>query len=446
VDKVAEDLASGRNAVLRVPAPHIGEGLEKALTAALQRRGLPAPLSCRATPDSLRAAGAGEPSGLPGLVTEALDRTARPAAGPNGSGSGIVKLFLAMTSEGGLRHLLVTGLDSLAPDEQRAVARDMSAWAEETRRSLPGFSGHRGLRIALAAPPVFPMVKDGPFLANHSFWAAVTEADVSRAFDIAYHDSASETQAEYMYLKSVCLAICAEDFDLVRKIVSGRPRNLADIEGYIRDHPLQTAAETLGGRRPAPPAEHPAFSHGGAPERPSSDKDVSLWSEGLLTAWGPRLHPVLLPAKSLANTVAAKQRELFLPLVDFVHSLLVQTAEAFWGGGIWDDKELFRTNGKEYYRPNEDPVDAALTEITPLAFFIKRCFESRKPLRPVPETVGKSTLGCAFDWRAIRKANAHNEVITMDMLAKAYKSYFEFRNNVYDRLGVASGNDGDPRK
>ncbi|MDR1036609.1 MAG: hypothetical protein LBT40_08580 [Deltaproteobacteria bacterium] len=483
LERVAGDLAQGRNAVMVVPKPLLAGRLMPALQDVMRRRGLSPLARCRAAPlqsgawpdlagiirgalgreaaagpggtpaqDRGRAggpAGAGDRAGGPnvgragdrdGGRAGAGDRAGSPDVslagdsygGRTGSGDrsggpdkdragdrdgGLHALYDSfLTGRDGLRFLGVEGLDALPEELRAATAMDVSRWAS-VARERPGPAGKPGgLRIALAVAPSFGQVKSDLFLAVHAFWAAVTRNDQDWAFNRLYNEHPSEDPAVYLFLKALCLAICQEDFELMERIVARSPATLRDAYAIVQAHPLRRVAERLPRAREAASArsEPPAFNHGRPPKRPVAPEEAELWSEGLMAAVGSAgAHPSLMRYEELERAVASSQRELFLPLVDYVHSLVVSAVERGHGPGVW------AANVREEEERNE-----ILTEISPLAFFIKRRIQ---PKGDFDHHARECALECAFAWRRIRHSTAHNRMASIELIRSAISNYERLR-------------------
>jgi hypothetical protein len=437
LERVAGDLAQGKNAVLVVPRPHLAGRLTSALQDLLRQRGFPSFSQWRVPRDPQ-----GGFSDLAGIIRNAASHGFAPAhagalgnargqdagiGGPDGghasADDGLHSLFDSFSPRGGLRFLALRGLETLPREAQESVAQGVSRWAAITQEALTSAGAHGGLRIVAPVPPVFPQMKSDLFMAVHAFWAAISRTDLDWAFNRLYNEHPSDDPADYLYLKAVCLAVCDEDFALMERIVSARPRTLRDAYAILQAHPLRRAAERRAGAGASATAdaEPPAFNHGRPPRRPVVREEVELWSDGLLAAVGAsRLHPAFLQYDGLERAVASAQRELFLPLVDYVHSLIVASVERAHGRGVWASLES-----------DEEARNEILTEISPLAFFIKR---KVAPKGGFGARQREYALECAFAWRRIRHSTAHNRMASLDLIRDAFGDYARFRKNVYEAL------------
>jgi hypothetical protein len=351
-----------------------------------------------------------------------------PGGGSGGGaaqGRGLPGLYEDLARGGGLRFLALQGLGDLGRRAQEALAGGVSEWASATRQSAAAPWARGGLRLVLAVPPVFGEIRGDLFLPVHAFWASISRTDLDWAFDRHYGEHPSEDPAEYLHLKALCLALCGEDFALMERLVSRRPGTLRDACGIMQAGPRREASG-LARARSADAAEPPALNQGRPPKRPSSVDELELWSEGLLSAVGnSRLHPSVLEYPVLEKAVAAAQRELFLPLVDYVHSLLVAAVERAWGAGVWQELE-----------PDAEARADVLSEISPLAFFIKRKVGRNEAFTGHAR---ETALSCAFSWRRIRHSTAHNRLAHLDLIREAVADYERFRRIVHDRLPSGGG-------
>ncbi|MDR1081715.1 MAG: hypothetical protein LBQ79_12345 [Deltaproteobacteria bacterium] len=412
LERVAGDLAQGRNALMVVPKPLLTGRLTEALRDVMRRRGLP--------PLERRAAGpgtSGVPPDLAGVIRGAAAGNAATGTGADGSRDGrLHALYGSFMAGGGLRFLAVEGLDALPQELRAAAAGDISRWAS-VARERPGPAGRpAGLRIVVPLTPSFGQVKSDLFLAVHAFWAAVTRNDQDWAFNRIYNEHPSDDPADYLYLKALCLAVCQEDFGLMERMIARKPATLKDAFSMIREHPLSRLAERLPRARESAAArsEPPAFNHGRPPRRPVAPEEALMWSEGLLSAVGcAGVHPALMRYEELERAVASSQRELFLPLVDYVHSLIVASVEKGHGPDVWE------RNAREEEERNE-----ILTEISPLAFCIKRKIG---PMGDFDSRLRERALECAFAWRRIRHSTAHNRMASIELIRNAMACYERLR-------------------
>jgi hypothetical protein len=415
--RAVRSLAEGKNAFLAIPRPHVTDSLARAVKELARREGLAAPEAFRVTAED-----AGRFKDLAGVIRAAL------RLDPGDDGSPLMNdLFLSLAGDGKLSILYLTGLENLPPEAQKTVAAGLARWAEITQNTRPAFELPAGLRVIAAAPPSFPWPASDLFLTSHPFWAALSAWDVEWAFNRLYDENPAERTEQYLFLKALCRALCAEDFALMGAILDRRPMGLEGVLEILRDHPLLDAAGAVGWSGAAPAEDHPDFNHGRAPSMPrAGTEEHLLWSEGLLTARGfSRLHPVLLLGNGLEKTITSAQRELFLPLADRVHSLIRATVESVYGEDAWLK-----------LAPNEEDWRSALSEISPLSFFIQKWVMPKGAFTLACKAV---TLNCGFAWRAIRHSTAHNHMASFATLKEAFRCYGVFRTQVYDRIVTNGG-------
>ncbi|MDR1040755.1 MAG: hypothetical protein LBR80_11460 [Deltaproteobacteria bacterium] len=436
---VSSSLSRGKNAVLLIPRPLPREPLLRRLAKDLKNAGKREPKVF-----DLSQAESHDSRDLASVLRTAWNWDDEPRRPDFGARPTLPDLFEILEGDGSLKFLALTGLESLSPEAQTAMAADVSRWAglsQDAATPVP-----RGLRLALVAPPSFKEIRTDLFLTRHVFWGLIRQSDLEWAFRRLMASSRaadSVSQAEYLYLKPLCLALCSEDFELMTGIVSARPRSVRDVADVLKDHPLRRKA---GSRRmddsePAAKAgRHPSLSGGLPPPRPSGLREIEMWSEGVLSAGGfTRVHPALLDEDAIGKAVAAAQREVFLPTVDHVHSILVDAVEMAHGKGIWDFLSRDRTER-----------DNVLTEIGPLAYFITNRIGPMGCLHPHAK---KSAQDCAFAWRQLRHAGAHNKIATFENVLAAVERYNEFREH-YERMtrqnaaspGPRTGGNGNGRR
>jgi hypothetical protein len=138
-----------------------------------------------------------------------------------------------------------------------------------------------------------------------------------------------------------------------------------------------------------------------------------LWAEGLLLVKpGSILHPLLMDPEALAKTIGAGQRQVFLPLVDYMQSFLLAAIEAYFDPYVW-----------EQYEPDEEPRLAVIAEITPLCFFIRDKLPVNQRFSDRAKMVA---IAFAYSWRHIRNAVAHNKTVEFRDLDAALTEYNRF--------------------
>ncbi|MDR1038314.1 MAG: hypothetical protein LBT40_17605 [Deltaproteobacteria bacterium] len=417
---ISSSLSRGKNAVVMLPRTLPKASLIRRVSRDLHNDGKKVPkvfdLATAAPPDA---------DGLVPILRDAWDWNDESRKPHFGDRPELPDLFRALWEDRNLKFLALTGLETLPPQAQQAVAEGVSEWAglsQDASNPSP-----QGLRLAVFVPPSFREIRSDLFLTRHVFWGQIRQSDLDWAFRRSMSASRaqdSQAQAEYLYLKPMCLALCSEDFELMARIVAERPMSLEDAVDILRSYPLRKATEKMGVRPDAADtaaaARHPLLSGGLPPPRPASRHEVELWSEGLLAANGfTRLHPVMLGMNDLERAVAAAQREVFLPAVDHVQSILVTIVEMAHGPDVWS-----------FYLQDPEQRNHVLTEISPMAYFLA---QTVRPHGILNYQAKKSAQDCAFAWRQLRHAGAHNKVATFREVLTAVKRYNEFREH-YERV------------
>jgi hypothetical protein len=415
---VHSSLSRGKNAVVVLPRPLIGQPFVKAVSGMLVAGGHRPPRVF-----DLSRAEPHETSDLAAILRSAWDWKDEHPAPDFSLRPSPADLFRILAADGTLRFLALTCPEELPPAARETVASGAADWA---RLSAPtGGAPPVGLRLLLAVTPSLKDVRPGPALAKHVFWGRIRHEDLEWAFRRLASPSANGTvkyRAEYMFLKSVCLALCWEDLDLMRKLVAEKPTSLEAIEKALAGHPLRKVAERKKWLTPlSAMARHPLLNSGLPPAEPSGRLQEEQWSEGLMAASGGAAwrHPVLLDREGIERAVASSQREVLMPVVDHVHRMLISAVEAVHGKAIWFRQ--FRKAG---------PRDDSLTEIAHLAAYISKHVGFHGPLNYSTKGL---LMNCAHAWRDIRNTTAHNNMASFDEVMEAVKAYDAFRE-FFDEL------------
>ena len=323
-------------------------------------------------------------------------------------------LFHATANDDCLKYLALTGLENLPAEAQRSVAKDLSVWAALTQQSQMSGPTPAGLRLLILATPGFPDVRTNLFLSAHRWWAMTGDIDRLAGFDeLARRDNLDrEPLVDRWWLQSLCQGFCRDDFALMRLIFRDRPKTLEEIVETLKSHPLHEASHRYRPKMAKAPAQPPQIL-GEKPRVPKDGLYRELWAAGLLfTDPQISLNPVLMDEDQLGQAIGLGQRQLLLPLVDQMLSLLKEAIEKIFGTGVWI--------------ANEHDVDKRadlVTEISPLAFFI------RDKLPQTGRFTGQAwstTNNFAFAWRGVRHTVSHNRMLPYGHLAKACSHYHEF--------------------
>jgi hypothetical protein len=111
----------------------------------------------------------------------------------------------------------------------------------------------------------------------------------------------------------------------------------------------------------------------------------------------------------MKRCLSVGQRQVFLPLVDHVQSMLRQTIEDLFGDGVWN-----------FYVPDESQRTSIAAEISSLAFFA----ETALPREKWPNSnERKALVDLAFAWRKVRHTIAHNKMLDFSQFELACNRY-----------------------
>jgi hypothetical protein len=426
LNKIYDDLALGKNVVLVVPKPLSDEQLLENLSDLLLKNNFILPVynlskiivkSLHPLRTILRNAVDWE------LVEKTPDFNSQPT---------LNDMFQSLASANTLKFLALTGLNTLSPASQTGLADDVAKWARFPNQ-LSQFGKPSGLRLVLITQPTFQEIGEDLLLSRHIFWGIIRQSDtdwaVTRLLNEMYSspslDNDESALTEYLFLKSLCLGLCSEDFQLIENILKARPKGIEDLERILENIPLRKAIQKLDIQYlPEVPTRHPSLNWGRIRPVPTSHDEIALWSQGVLSATGQTgIHPVFLFRDDLEKAVATAQREVFLPIVDHVHSLLISAIEMAYGKEIW-----------KKFSKNDNHRKAILSEISPLAFFIR---DKVKITQNLSKHYLNTAINCAFAWREIRHATSHNTMADYQLISKAVKTFNAFASH-YDRLKQSS--------
>ncbi|MDR3153592.1 MAG: hypothetical protein LBW85_04790 [Deltaproteobacteria bacterium] len=422
-----DSLSAGKNAALVVPKPLIGMPLINAVSEGLRQKGLRPMHAFDLSAADLPAGTPFADFGLPAVILAAWNWEDEWHCPVFGSRSLLSDIYGELARDRSLKFLALTGVDSLPRERQAALFKGVSEWSALTQQSRHDHLEHVGLRIVLLVPPSEHELRSDLFLEHRVFWGRIHAGDLEWAFRRLETQFQAESPAEYLFLKALCLGLCVEDFPLMKTIVTRQPKSLEDLEAILEKHPLRAVARKLSRTCPPPrPGLHPSLNRGNPPPKPTSLEEIRLWSEGLMWAGASAgLHPAIMDREELERAVAAAQRDVFLPVVDHAHTLLVSALELAFGEGMWEQMV-------------HDPArrEDIRSEISPLAFFIK------KDLRPDYQfsyNAKRAAEECAFSWRRIRNETAHNRPVAFHEISRAFSEYANFRARVYEPLARKLG-------
>ncbi|MDR1545633.1 MAG: hypothetical protein LBU12_02730 [Deltaproteobacteria bacterium] len=318
---------------------------------------------------------------------------------------------------GWLSFAALVELDELSSEVQARLADDLRRWAK-----FPGRRQGRepsGLVFLCPVSPLFPAVPADEGLGVHQWWGQADLVDHQWAFKrsaAGRFDSGrpAEDLTDRWWLQALCRALCLDDFELMGDFMAAKPQDLEAVKAVLGRHRFQETARRRASKAVELKLRPRLTEEASAP--PTKLEERRLWAEGLLSgayrAFSSFPHPVLLDDEQLLRAVRLGQRDIFLPLVDQVHFLLCQGLEQCLGPGLW-----------EKYEADPDKRDYILSEITPLAYFIKYNLQTvqykyRNLLYKAEEL--------AFKWRNLRNLIAHNNYVSYEELNKAIQCYFAF--------------------
>lgn len=328
--------------------------------------------------------------------------------------AGLEELFEAAAADDRLSFLALTDIENLPQAVQETLAADLKKWSELTRK-LGSVSGDPvGLRLLALVSPLFPIPNEDSKLGIHYWWARTDTIDnlfvFSELAETAKLDEKSLTDS--WWLKGIGQGFCHDDFVLMGLIFERQPRSIPEIEETLAAHPLAEIALDYRDLAAAQ-SDTQYLKLDERPPIPTNSLFRRLWAEGLLLVKPVSiLHPLLMEYEDLAKTVGASQRQVFLPLVDYMQSFLTSAIESYFGPMVW-----------EHYEPDSEYRAAITSEIGHLSFFIS----NKLPITlDFNEYVKTKAQDFSHLWRFIRNAVSHNQFVYYDELEKAFTEYRTF--------------------
>jgi hypothetical protein len=324
-------------------------------------------------------------------------------------------LYDSMAKDKRLKLVAITGLDDLSEDIRKNFANDITAWSNLTHQSQKILSTPAGIRFLLLVSPLFPTVRTDLFMSVHHFWGQINFIDHHWIFDRYLEETPISNLTEFWWYRALCKGLCCEDITLMEMILSHKPKNIDDVINLLQSHPLYDIGQQFqkGYNGSVSPTSLISIIKPPLPTRPL---ERQLWAEGLLSANSSiNIHPVIMDRDYLTKTIALAQREVFLPLVDHVHYILCYIIEKLYGEGCWVNEK------------NEETREDVLSEISPLAFFIKHKLPGDDPQKLLMKEL-------AFSWRFIRHKIAHNSIVIYADLEKAFGYYSAFVNKFNNKF------------
>lgn len=398
VDRIHQDLSGGKNVVCVLPKPHLDDDFTPALGEQFYN-------NSQGRLVRLDAAN------YPGIV----DLVSFLNLGWNWGGEGadpdefadtLEALWHYFAQEPYLKFAAVTGLDQLPEDVQARIAENVSEWARFSRQSRTAGQDPLGLRFLILASPAFPSFSSDLFLTVHHWWAQTDIVDHQWALSRLLAANPAQSLAQDWWLKAVCRALGYDDLSMIKLIIDDPPFDFDQIKALIRRHPLFSVSRTVKFQN----AQFLQPLSLALPSPPDRNPERALWAAGLFS-YGPHYfpHPVIMDDDQLKFCISLGQRQVFLPLVDHVQSMLCKTIEDLFGDGVWD-----------FYEKDSSQRSSIVAEISPLAYFVKNIL----PRHKWPNLRKRTALiDLASAWREIRHIIAHNKMLDFNQLEVAFEQY-----------------------
>lgn len=213
--------------------------------------------------------------------------------------------------------------------------------------------------------------------------------------------------ADYHWLYALCLGLARMDPELAGCLADAMPREMEDITEILREHRAHALAMEDKESVDALARDNRLLT-GFWPDRPVTGAADACWRLGLynLDCYGhPCIHPAALAAHKLSKTleqqVVLGQIQLYLPLVQKVHHLVLRKVQ-----------EIKQRDPQAC----EGFSDNCTYDIGPLVHFLhtKRGYYS-------PELLELGSL-----WRKVRNSLAHNCFLSYEDAVSAYEAYESF--------------------
>lgn len=263
-------------------------------------------------------------------------------------------------------------------------------------------SGYLSWRLLLVVPANTGMSLPADVcLSPFECWGWFRAYDLEFAIDRHLHKFEGRP-ADYRWIQALCLSVGRMGPDLVERIAEKMPKELEDVRQILREHELfvlaeknKTLVESLLQTR------CPTGSLW--PDRPRSGVLDECWRLGFfnLDCHGqPGVHLAALEAckktRTLEHMVVHGQIQIYLPLVQRVHNLILQTVERV--------SAIHPQAGKN---PNGDTHKY---DIGPLHHVVN-CHKGYYD----PDLVETARL-----WREVRNTLAHNHFLPYELAVDAY--------------------------
>jgi hypothetical protein len=281
-------------------------------------------------------------------------------------------------------------------------------WARFSQQSRTTGQNPIGLCFLILVSPTFPKFSSDLLLTIHHWWAQTDIVDHQWALNHFLAINPSQSLAQEWWLKGICRGIAYDDLSMMELLIENSPFNFDQIKALIQRHPLFGISKGLKLSSVLPNRVINPLSLT-LPNPPDRDTERILWANGLFS-YNPHNfpHPVIMNDEQLSRCISMGQRQVFLPLIDHVQSILCNTIEDLFGAGVW-----------EYYEKDISRRSSIVAEISPLAFFVKNTLP-----RQWPNSCDRTAVTeLAFAWRKIRHSIAHNNMLDFDDLKVAFERY-----------------------
>lgn len=257
-------------------------------------------------------------------------------------------------------------------------------------------------------PAQWPLPREEIGVKTFVWWGKLRPSDLEYAVEQTLEGLALN-EAVYYWYYALCKGLAVVDPELVEAIVANPPTSAEQLADVVHNHEL--LREDVG--ELAQQYYDMGQSEANRQTLPRGI-EAKLWHLGALDidCYGkPALHPAALVASGLLtpleNLLVQGQMQVYLPLVQEVHSFICRMMEKRFGAD-WGKQDL----------QNYDSVES---EIGGLPFYMKEYYE-----RKIPQEL----LDLAFLWRAVRNTIAHGSIIPCNLALIAVTRYKEFRTSI----------------
>ncbi len=298
-------------------------------------------------------------------------------------------------------YLLAEVSPELDPRSLDVLAGELLELATASKHCLDS-PGYLNWRLLLVVPADTGMrLPTDVCLAHFECWGWFRAHDLEFAID-RHLRTFERSPADHHWLHALCLSLGRMGPDLVESIAARRPKKMDDIRELLRSHELfALAGERKGLVEEALRTRLPTGSLW--PDRPQSGVLDECWRLGFfnLDCYGqPGHHLAALEAckktRTLEHMVVRGQIQIYLPLVQRVHNLILQTVERV--------SAIHPQAGKN---PNGDTHKYDIGPLHHVVNFHKGYYD--------PDLVETARL-----WREVRNTLAHNHFLPYELAVDAY--------------------------